>query len=213
MGPQEEEDAILKLLDQHDEETNQPIEKTLDLTLSTENSNGLLSSNVFSNAFDEGIISSLCSQEDSSFDLNSFDFEPRPIHQSASRDDSLLSSSPLTPSPQELSSPVHTMDGKSVVTDEDSTASSTVNEFQDQASALEAAFDKSVESQDKLIAWDRKMGLKRCHCRTMVKTLKSRKKLREALAELTGVSLEEDKKEESAVTSSTKSRPTKKSKR
>jgi hypothetical protein len=46
------------------------------------------------------------------------------------------------------------------------------------------AFQDSFESQQKLEEWDKMMGLKRCHSRTMAKSLVTRKKLLESLGAL-----------------------------
>jgi len=48
----------------------------------------------------------------------------------------------------------------------------------------EMAFQGSLESQQKLQAWDKMMGLKRCHSRTMTKSSVTRKKLLQLIEEL-----------------------------
>mmetsp|Transcript_19108 Transcript_19108/g.25087 ORF Transcript_19108/g.25087 Transcript_19108/m.25087 type:complete len:237 (-) Transcript_19108:675-1385(-) len=47
--------------------------------------------------------------------------------------------------------------------------------------ALHQAMQKAFQSQKQLQQWDRKMGLRRCHSKTMTKTAKSRKKLRDLM--------------------------------
>jgi carbonic anhydrase len=48
----------------------------------------------------------------------------------------------------------------------------------------EKVLQDSLESQQKLQAWDKKMGLKRCHSRTMTKSSITRKQLLQHLREL-----------------------------
>jgi hypothetical protein len=48
----------------------------------------------------------------------------------------------------------------------------------------EMVFQDSLESQQKLQAWDKMMGLKRCHSRTMTKSSITRKKLLQSVREL-----------------------------
>ena len=48
----------------------------------------------------------------------------------------------------------------------------------------EVVFQDSLESQQKLQAWDKKMGLKRCHSRTMTKSSITRKKLLQSIGKL-----------------------------
>jgi len=48
----------------------------------------------------------------------------------------------------------------------------------------ETAFQDSLKSQQKLEEWDKIMGLRRCHSRTMAKSLVTRKKLLESLGAL-----------------------------
>jgi hypothetical protein len=188
-GGVQEEDPILKLLQMDQEEK---------------------SFNIFNNdaAPHEEV-------EDEEFDMNFLDFEPRPLRNLF---DSISPPSPVQfqdnkvvteQEEDDLMNIINTTiienntieednTPEPVVTDEESSSvassssSTAMDDVQSRATALSAAFDKSVESQNKLINWDRKMGLKRCHCRTMVKTLKSRKKLRDALAELTGISTTEE---------------------
>ena len=46
------------------------------------------------------------------------------------------------------------------------------------AESLKNAMNRSTESQQKIQSWDRKMGLKRCHSKTMCQTTLTRKRLR-----------------------------------
>jgi hypothetical protein len=52
---------------------------------------------------------------------------------------------------------------------------------QDRSRDFVVAMDKSVESQQDIHAWDRKMGLKRSHSKTMRLSMRSRKKLKAIL--------------------------------
>ena len=48
----------------------------------------------------------------------------------------------------------------------------------------EVAFQESMESQQKLQAWDKMMGLKGCHSRTMAKSSVTRKKIQKEMTEI-----------------------------
>lgn len=52
-------------------------------------------------------------------------------------------------------------------------------EYQSKLGEFDSAMEKSFKSQEDLQQWDRKMGLRRCHSKTMTDTTLSREKLRE----------------------------------
>jgi len=187
----EDNDPILKLLDQ-----DHPIEKVLDLSversmepkaLSGENFlgpgcdlepvpiGGIRSKSLAHLSEEEASLTKMLASlaqkyEEMSDDDSSFTSIDSPLPNDNAAADGCTSMNSGTSSDK----------NKHVGPDDQTTSN---HSYRSNARTLIKSFDKSSKSQDDLIKWDRKMGLKRCHCRTMVKTLQSRKKVRDALLE------------------------------